>query len=657
MTQEETIRRATVDDIPAINNLLAQVLSVHHQARPDLFKPTGNKFSDEELALLLKDDQKPVFVYIYEGKVVAHLFLEIVDIKASNLEPIKNVFIEDLCVDEAVRGQRIGKKLYEFALDYAKKLGCHNLTLDAWYDNAGAYRFYERLGMKPQKTRFEQRFDDKNLKLEEINTTAIRRATVDDIPAINNLLAQVLSVHHQARPDLFKPTGNKFSDEELALLLKDDEKPVFVYVHEGKVAAHLFLEIVDIKASNLEPIKNVFIEDLCVDGAVRGQRIGKKLYEFALDYAKKLGCHNLTLDAWYDNVGAYRFYERLGMKPQKTRFEQRFDDASLKLKEDNSSAIRRATVDDIPAINNLLAQVLSVHHQARPDLFKPTGNKFSDEELALLLKDDQKPVFVYVHEGKVAAHLFLEIVDIKASNLEPIKNVFIEDLCVDEAVRGQRIGKKLYEFALDYAKKLGCHNLTLDAWYDNVGAYRFYERLGMKPQKTRFEQRFDDKNLKLEEINTTAIRRATVDDIPAINNLLAQVLSVHHQARPDLFKPTGNKFSDEELALLLKDDQKPVFVYVHEGKVAAHLFLEIVDIKASNLEPIKNVFIEDLCVDEAVRGQRIGKKLYEFALDYAKKLECHNLTLDAWYDNVGAYRFYERLGMKPQKTRFEQRFN
>ncbi|KAG4094273.1 hypothetical protein H8356DRAFT_1694214 [Neocallimastix lanati (nom. inval.)] len=151
--------------------------------------------------------------------------------------------------------------------------------------------------------------------------------------------------------------------------------------------------------------------------------------------------------------------------------------------------IRRATAEDIPAINDLLAQVLHVHHVARPDLFKPKGNKFSDEELAVLLKNDECPVYVYVDENnKVRAHLFCEINEIKQSNLQPIKNLFIEDLCVDENARGKKIGKKLYYFAIDLAKKLGCHNLTLDAWYDNTNAYHFYERLGMKPQKTRFEQ-------------------------------------------------------------------------------------------------------------------------------------------------------------------------
>ena len=67
----------------------------------------------------------------------------------------KTLFIDDLCVDKEARGQKIGEQLYQFALDYAKELGCYNLTLHVWNDNAGALRFYERLGMKPRYTEME----------------------------------------------------------------------------------------------------------------------------------------------------------------------------------------------------------------------------------------------------------------------------------------------------------------------------------------------------------------------------------------------------------------------------------------------------------------------------------------------------------------------
>ena len=67
---------------------------------------------------------------------------------------VKTLFIDDLCVDKEARVKNRRKAL-PIALDYAKELGCYNLTLHVWNDNAGALRFYERLGMKPRYTEME----------------------------------------------------------------------------------------------------------------------------------------------------------------------------------------------------------------------------------------------------------------------------------------------------------------------------------------------------------------------------------------------------------------------------------------------------------------------------------------------------------------------
>ncbi|MGV3079051.1 N-acetyltransferase family protein [Streptococcus sp. 32226D021BW] len=154
-----TIRKATQSDIPVLNELLQDILQVHHQARPDIFKSGGQKFSEEQLRQLLDNPAKSVFVYELEGQVVGHLFCEITTATGDVLEPVKTLYIDDLCVASSARGQKIGEQLYTFALSYAKEQGCHNLTLDVLADNAGAVRFYDRLGMKPQKFRMEKIID------------------------------------------------------------------------------------------------------------------------------------------------------------------------------------------------------------------------------------------------------------------------------------------------------------------------------------------------------------------------------------------------------------------------------------------------------------------------------------------------------------------
>ena len=156
-----TIRSAQPKDIPALLGLLEQILSVHHQARPDIFKGSGGKYSKEELKQLMAQEQTPIFVYENaDGQILGHLFVTIKEVSDNPvLQPIKSLFIEDLCVDQAVRGQKIGDQLYQFAVNYAREIGCYNLTLNVWNDNEGALRFYQRQGMKPQETVMETIID------------------------------------------------------------------------------------------------------------------------------------------------------------------------------------------------------------------------------------------------------------------------------------------------------------------------------------------------------------------------------------------------------------------------------------------------------------------------------------------------------------------
>ena len=156
-------------------------------------------------------------------------------------------------------------------------------------------------------------------------------------------------------------------------------------------------------------------------------------------------------------------------------------------------SIRLAQPNDIPALLCLLEQILSVHHQVRPDIFKGSGGKYSKEELKQLMAQKQTPIFVYENEdGQVLGHLFVTIKEVSDNPvLHPIKTLFIEDLCVDQAARGQKIGDQLYQFAVSYAKEIGCYNLTLNVWNDNEGALRFYQRQGMKPQETIMETIID----------------------------------------------------------------------------------------------------------------------------------------------------------------------
>lgn len=150
--------------------------------------------------------------------------------------------------------------------------------------------------------------------------------------------------------------------------------------------------------------------------------------------------------------------------------------------------IRRGEERDLAGINSLLNQVLEVHHRGRPDLFKSGTKKYMDEELLAILKDEEKPVFVAVDGENLLGYAFCILKQLGDNILTDIKTLYIDDLCVDEAHRGKRIGEQLYEYVLSFARQEGCYNVTLNVWECNPGAKRFYEKCGLVPQKTGMEK-------------------------------------------------------------------------------------------------------------------------------------------------------------------------
>ena len=108
-----------------------------------------------------------------------------------------------------------------------------------------------------------------------------------------------------------------------------------------------------------------------------------------------------------------------------------------------------------------------------------------------------------------------------------------------------------------------------------------------------------------------SIRLAQTKDIDRINVLLSQVLEIHHNGRPDLFKGGTKKYTNEELTEIINDPKKPIFVYVDEDdRVIGYAFCIIQQHVNNNiLTDVKTLYIDDLCVDENIRSRQIGKKL------------------------------------------------
>ena len=150
------------------------------------------------------------------------------------------------------------------------------------------------------------------------------------------------------------------------------------------------------------------------------------------------------------------------------------------------------------------------------------------------------------------------------------------------------------------------------------------------------------------------IRFAQTRDIPGMIALLQQVGEVHHQIRPDLFRSGAQKYDVAALEALLCDPRRPILVAYVEGKMAGYAFCIL---QETRNDPVlcdrKVLYIDDLCVDETIRGKGVATKLYARVIEYAREIHCDAVTLNVWCGNDSAMKFYEKCGLKPQKIGME----
>src|SRR3989339_616146 len=78
------------------------------------------------------------------GKRIGRAFLYIIK---NDLHDRPYGLLEDLFVEEEYRGQGIGKKILNEALEEAKKNNCYKLISQSRYERTGVHEFYKKNGL------------------------------------------------------------------------------------------------------------------------------------------------------------------------------------------------------------------------------------------------------------------------------------------------------------------------------------------------------------------------------------------------------------------------------------------------------------------------------------------------------------------------------
>lgn len=148
------------------------------------------------------------------------------------------------------------------------------------------------------------------------------------------------------------------------------------------------------------------------------------------------------------------------------------------------------------------------------------------------------------------------------------------------------------------------------------------------------------------------IREAVLKDYESVKKINQEVHQLHVKNLPTIFNETSDILPESYFTQLLESDLSSVMIIEENVDVVAYLIIRTIETpNIAILKKRKYVFIDDLGVMEAYRGQGLGKKLINYALEFCKKIEASSLELSVWDFNESAIAFYEQLGMKTKSRR------
>lgn len=137
--------------------------------------------------------------------------------------------------------------------------------------------------------------------------------------------------------------------------------------------------------------------------------------------------------------------------------------------------VQEATALYVEAIDRLLAQLSS------------SERHFTIEELQAIVDSGSSHLFLARHNGGIVAMLTV------GEYLAPTgRKMWIEDVVVDVAARGNSFGRAMVEYAMEYAQKVGDCVLMLTSRPSRIAANALYRSCGFEQRETNvYKMKFD----------------------------------------------------------------------------------------------------------------------------------------------------------------------
>lgn len=148
--------------------------------------------------------------------------------------------------------------------------------------------------------------------------------------------------------------------------------------------------------------------------------------------------------------------------------------------------IRDMRLEDYKEVDRLMAQVHKLHVEGRPDLYVDVEHIYSMEMFREMVENENMISIAAEENDAIVGICFVSMRE--KTCMVSRKTAYMDDLCVDESCRGKGIGKNLFVYAKKRAKEMGAERMDLMVWNFNESALKFYEKMGMKPQRYIMEE-------------------------------------------------------------------------------------------------------------------------------------------------------------------------
>ena len=143
-----TFRRATEADLPAIVAMLAADSLGAGRESPDELTPYQEAF-----ARVSADPNQHLIVADRDGTAVGTMQLSV--IPGLSRRGATRTIVEAVRVHESERGNGLGTRFLEYAVEESRRLGASLVQLTSDRSRTDAHRFYERLGFTPSHLGFK----------------------------------------------------------------------------------------------------------------------------------------------------------------------------------------------------------------------------------------------------------------------------------------------------------------------------------------------------------------------------------------------------------------------------------------------------------------------------------------------------------------------